>query len=97
MVRESFESYVGFVSKVKKRQRQNLQPRLNIIKKNYRNTKSTNQNEYFPKKKSMFISSKVKKNEKIVCRLHDEIYNRGLKPKLGLQTLTCKRGNSNLK
>jgi hypothetical protein len=43
--------------------RRNLQAQPKILKKNDRNTKSTNQNENFPKK-SMFSSLKVKKKKK---------------------------------
>jgi hypothetical protein len=51
--------------------RRNLQAQPKILKKCW-NTKSTNQNENFPKK-SMFSSLKVKRNQKFVWELPDGI------------------------
>jgi hypothetical protein len=46
-----------------------LQTRPKIIKKNYRNSKSTNENEKNFQKKNMFRASKVKRSQKFVFRV----------------------------
>jgi hypothetical protein len=52
--------------------RRNLQARPEILKK-YRNVKSTDQNENFPKKK-LFSTLKVLRSQKFAWGLPDEIF-----------------------
>jgi hypothetical protein len=55
--------------------RRNLQAQPKMLKKNCRSTKSTHQNENFPKK-TMFSTLKLQKSQKFVWELPDRISGR---------------------